>query len=304
MEKIVMRDIRITHMAGIVPVAGLPLDFNMPWSDALMPVAPDYTAIERAVYECVLAGCTTIWIVCHMGTQPLLRKRLGDTILYPEENVVINLDLADRANIFYVPIHPKDRDKRDCLAWSLLWGANSAYRLCKFISKWTIPERFYCAFPYGVNDDKFIIKNRPLFMNSKNQILLSHEGKTVCDGIHCSFTFDADDYKKCRTYIRQYPFKNWDPEVSSKPIQQQQLSLSLEQVFKNLDTDGRLMLECPWFYDISSWENYRKFLASDINLTKNKKSFSRKKSREVLHNAISRRRAENAEYLEKCEEGK
>ena len=27
------------HLAGIVPVAGQPLDFNMPWHDCLMPIA-------------------------------------------------------------------------------------------------------------------------------------------------------------------------------------------------------------------------------------------------------------------------
>ena len=53
------------QLAGIIPVAGQPLDFNMSWSDCLMPIAPNYTAVEASVVECAMAGCETIWIVCN-----------------------------------------------------------------------------------------------------------------------------------------------------------------------------------------------------------------------------------------------
>ena len=33
------------HLAGIVPVAGQPMDFNFPWHDSCMPIAPDYLAV-------------------------------------------------------------------------------------------------------------------------------------------------------------------------------------------------------------------------------------------------------------------
>ena len=52
------------HLAGVVPVASQPLDFNFPWHDCCMPIAPNYLAVERAVVECAYAGCETIWIVC------------------------------------------------------------------------------------------------------------------------------------------------------------------------------------------------------------------------------------------------
>ena len=43
-------------MAGIIPISGQPLEFNMPWHDCLMPLAPDYLLIDRAVAECAYAG--------------------------------------------------------------------------------------------------------------------------------------------------------------------------------------------------------------------------------------------------------
>ena len=60
----------VQHLAGIVPIGGQPLDFKMPWHDSMMPIAQNYLAVERAVFQCVLAGCETVWIVGHLGTQP------------------------------------------------------------------------------------------------------------------------------------------------------------------------------------------------------------------------------------------
>ena len=37
------------HLAGIIPIAGKPLEYKMPYPDCLLPVAPDYTMIEAAV---------------------------------------------------------------------------------------------------------------------------------------------------------------------------------------------------------------------------------------------------------------
>ena len=91
----------IQHLAGIVPVGGKSLDFQMPWHDSLMPIAPDYLAVERAVYECALAGCETIWVVGHKGTTPLLRKRLQDFILDP---TLVGLKMPYR-NLKKIPIY-------------------------------------------------------------------------------------------------------------------------------------------------------------------------------------------------------
>ena len=38
-------------LAGIIPVAVQPLDYNFPWHDSLMPIRNDYLAVERSVYE-------------------------------------------------------------------------------------------------------------------------------------------------------------------------------------------------------------------------------------------------------------
>ena len=65
------------NMPAIVPVAGMNTEFGMEWDASLIPVGPNYTAIEATVYECLHAGCTSIWIVANDDVAPLLRHRLG-----------------------------------------------------------------------------------------------------------------------------------------------------------------------------------------------------------------------------------
>jgi len=142
------------HLAGIVPVAGQPLDFKMDWHDSLMPIAPDYLAVERAVFECAWAGCETIWIVANDDMTPLIRHRLGEWVQDPVW-VGRRLDpypsqTRKQIPIYYVPIRAKDVGKRDCLAWSVLHGAVTAFEVSARLSKWVIPKRNYVAFPYGV----------------------------------------------------------------------------------------------------------------------------------------------------------
>ena len=74
------------HIAGIVPVSGLKTDFNMPWHESLMPIGPNYLAVERAVAECAYAGCGSIWVVCDDSVSPLIRHQIGEKIQDPVYN--------------------------------------------------------------------------------------------------------------------------------------------------------------------------------------------------------------------------
>lgn len=266
---------KVIHMAGIVPVAGQPLDFKMPWNDSLMPIGPDYLAVERAVYECALAGCETIWVVCHVGTEPLLRKRLGDYITDPISiDNRMNPSLTRRdISILYVPIHPRDKQRRDCLSWSVLYGADNAFKVSAFLSKWIIPEKFYCAFPYGILSEQDIRKKRVIIAKNK-KTMICYNGKTVKDGLHISFTFDQDDYKRCRDIVLQREINTWNHETKKNARE-----YSLQEVFSGLDFTDADVVELSWFYDISSWKNYCLYTASEHSqvVTKYKACFVKDK---------------------------
>lgn len=260
------------HLAGIIPIGGKDLDFKMPWHDSLMPIAPDLLAIEHAVNMCAMAGCDTIWIVGHKGTTPLIRNRLRDFILDPVS--LLGHNPAERQReipIFYVPILPRDYDKRDCLAWSVLHGADSAFRVSGFLSRWTVPKRFFCAFPYGVISEKEIRNNREAF-RKENTFLFTSNGKSVKDGLHIPFTFTAKDYKVCRDIIRKKNIEDWEQRKEKDATE-----FTLSEVFNSLDTQNTSMVELSWFYDISSWENYRNYISSEEakNIKRNNRIFIR-----------------------------
>jgi len=263
-----LQNINSFHLAGIVPVAGQPRDFNFPWHDCMQPIGKNYLAVERAVWECACVGSETIWIICHDDMQPLIRYRLGDYIQDPffvdKKRSSMPEELKKPIPIYYVPIHMRDRDRRDCLGWSVLYGALTAYWLSRTISQWVVPDKYYAAFPYGVYDPEFLKAHRKKISNKK-PFFVSHRGKTVKDNEYLGFTFDADDFKACRRLVRKegtgqslgfglgrIPFeKRWSARF-----------FPLDKVFSPVTMEGANTLEIPWYYNIDSWDNFRIFLSS------------------------------------------
>ena len=261
------------HLAGIVPVAGQPLDFGLPWHDSCMPIAKNLLAVDRSVIECAYAGCETIWIVCNDDMQPLIRYRIGDWIndpvwisrkhdFRPSEN-------RKQIPIFYVPILPKDRDKRDCLAWSVLHGAASAYSVGLPISKWVTPDRYYTSFPYGVYPFEFIRDYRKQ-ISSREGFMLRHQGKTVQDGEYLGFTFTDKDFVAIRKHFRQNSTGMYKSTLDGS-IPRDKLPLherysarnfSLEEVFEILENGDTKTVDCVWYNKIDNWESYCSYLGS------------------------------------------
>jgi len=220
-----------------------------------MPIGKGYLAIERAVLECAYAGCETIWIVCNEDTQPLVKKRLGDFILDPV--FATNSfkrhpgEFKKEIPIFYVSIHPKDRFKRDSIAWSILYGANSAYMVSKKVSKWVVPDRYYTALPWGVYDPSALRDHRRV-ISGPNKVFVSFEGLSIVGGEYLGFTFDAEDYFHLRdSFKEQY-------SALGKGVQK----IELKELFSLLDTSGHERLEVSWYNKIDNWDLYSIYIGS------------------------------------------
>jgi len=258
-----LQDINSFHLAGIIPVAGPPLDFNMPWHDCLMPLAKNYLAIEHAVQECATAGCETIWIVCHKDTQPLIRERVGEWVFDPASlhKPISGLLYEKRIAIYYVPIHPKDKYKRDCLGWSVLYGALTAYHVSNRISKWLVPDKYYAAFPYGLYPLDIVRANRDKFSSQKTYCL-THNGQSIKNNNYLGFTFDAEDFKACRRTIRKEGTHMHTSGGEKLPLHERYSArhFSLDTVFKSAIMDGEI--EVNWYHDVGSWQGYKSFLSS------------------------------------------
>jgi|TARA_B100000530_G_scaffold333948_1_gene282896 hypothetical protein len=262
------------HLAGIIPVAGESSNLHPVLPNCLAPVAADYTAIQNAASQCAHAGCETIWIVCNDDVAPAVKHVLGDSIedpayrrrsfcKYPSEHRIA-------IPIFYVPVHPKDRDRRDCQGWSVLHGALTAYHISGQMSKWIIPDRFFVAFPSGVYDPSVLRKHRKQISSNKG-FFLSSGGQTIRDGLPLSFTFDGEDFKRYRADVRKKgtggfyapaPGEKYPSKRLPKEKRYSARYFSLDIVFASAIIDEAKVVETPWFYPLTNWEQYRYYLAS------------------------------------------
>jgi len=259
------------NLTGIVPVAGQPLDFAMDWHDCLTPIAPNYTMVEHAVYECAWAGCKSIWLVCHYDMEPLIRYRLGD---YIQDPVWVNRTMSKhpsehqkRIPIYYVPIHPKDRDRRDCLGWSVLYGALVALKVHSKISRWTVPDKYYVSFPYGIFDPKELRPFRSQISSAQN-FFVAKNSDLVNMNHYTSFTFGKDDFVRYRRQIRKGTgmFKNSNDDIPNEklPIEQRYSArfFALKDIFSDLREDEGNIFEPTYFYNVGSWHDYVSYLSS------------------------------------------
>jgi len=281
MEEEVARQRKLNfHLAGIIPVATLPYDFKMPWNDALMPIAPDYLAIERSIYECGVAGCETIWVVCHKETTPLIRHRLGDYILDPTINFSLLKNYHKRAEehlkripIYYLPIHPKDRGIRDGLTWSIIYGYKKAYHISRMFSRWATPSKYYVSFPHGIYSPYSIKKIRPIISSKQSVFLQTPNNKTAKDGELVGFSFDGYEYSSYRKSFLQAENRRWkngkweNGKFSGEELPAKEryngAKIPLSTFLENVELDNKYTYQLDWHFNISSWEQYCKFLSSE-----------------------------------------
>jgi len=261
------------NMPAIVPVAGMNTDFGMEWDASLMPVAPNYTALEATVYECLHAGCSSIWIVANDDVAPLLRHRLGEWAtdidsIQRGTYVRFGTEKHQEVPIYYVPIHPRHRGKIDNYAWSAIYGVNVAYWVMTKMGRWTQPHQYYISFPMGILDPKEVLKHRSQIRKNP-RLYFSHEGKTVKDGVPLSFVLDPEEWRRAKRKIVTNSAVWKAPEegpypTEKLPPEEQLVSLSygLADVFG--DGDDAPIQEMKSFYDLTNWDGYVKFISSEL----------------------------------------
>jgi len=259
------------HLAGIIPIAGSKLDFNFPWHDCMMPIGRDYLAIERAVLECAYAGCETIWIVCNDDMQPLIRYRLGD---YVNDPVWVyrhyERDKSEKKKLIpiqYVPVHPRDRNKRDCYGWSILYGAKIADKISKGLSTWVRPDRFYVAFPYGVYPHWHPRAHRPEISAAKDQkVLYRFNDKTIMDGEYLGFTFNHSDLEQFMAEVKEKSsglFKTNTRERLPIGERYSYRFFTLDKIFDTIDTANVIYVDVEKYYRIDSWDLYCDYMSKE-----------------------------------------
>jgi len=263
------------HLAGIIPVANLQTDFDLRTPDVLTPINAGFTAIQKSVFECAMAGCNTIWIVANDDLAPLVRKVVGEWVydpVYFKKPVAFSSEQRKEVPIYYVPIHPKDRDRRDSYGWSVLYGAYSAWKVAFKISKWITPDKYYVSFPMSAYDVYDIRQHRQLINHKTNNFFLSHAGLTVKDNKPLAFTFTGEDFKQCRRSVNKQTTREYLPPSGDQQYPTQKIPLSerwsarhfnFQIIFEKVSEQNATQIDLDWYYDISSWDGYRNYLASN-----------------------------------------
>jgi hypothetical protein len=252
------------HMIGIVPLVTEPMDFRMDWHDSLMPIAPNYYAVERAVLECAYAGCKTIWIVANDDTTPLIRHRLGDYIQDPvwlKRKVRFPSNKRTLLPIFYVPCPLEHKNKEYCISWSIMRGASVAKSIGAGISKWLEPSLFYVAFPHAVYPPSSLRPHRVEIIKKEN-FFLTHNNKSVATGDFLGFTFNSEQFDSIKEKFQKIENSLLFGQELDNEKEYFRDNFSLDKVFKCviIDSEGQ---EIPWYHKIDNWDSYCEFLASE-----------------------------------------
>jgi len=242
----------------------------------MIPVEPGFTAVQKSIHECALAGCNTIWIIAKEDLAPIVRKVVGewtyDPVYYGRSKFGQGSEHRREIPIYYAPIHTKDIGRRDSYGWSVLNGIYTSWRTAKHISKWIVPDKYFISFPLGVYDIYQIREHRRLISSREENFFFRHNGKTVLDDCPLPFTMTNEDYINCRRDVNSkttkeyYNTKEGEQYPSRKlPIEERwsAKTFNLSEVFEKMSTKKSNIVDLGWWYDVSKWDEYRNYMGSE-----------------------------------------
>tara|TARA_Y100001938_G_scaffold137260_1_gene201191 strand:- start:354 stop:1235 length:882 start_codon:yes stop_codon:yes gene_type:complete len=269
------------HLAGIIPVSSIPLEYDLPYHPCLLPLDDNYLMIHRSIMECAYAGCETIWIVADPDITPIFKKVIGDYV-YDPINYYRPMDpdkLAKRTMIpiFFTTMDTKNRGKRDSYGWSIIEGAYMAYRVSNQLSKWIIPDMYYVSFPWGLYPPEILREYRKTLSTDK-RFRITTAGEGVKHNKYLGFTFSQQDFINCRAYVRKKGTGMYVPggKLNDAGIPREVLPVeerwsarkfNLSEVFKELG-DASVTHDLPYYYDVTSFEGYKRWASSQIEISK------------------------------------
>tara|TARA_Y100001937_G_scaffold128199_1_gene202962 strand:+ start:2980 stop:3828 length:849 start_codon:yes stop_codon:yes gene_type:complete len=256
------------QLAGIIPVSGIKTNFNMPWHESLMPIAPNYLAIERSVLECAYAGCSTIWIVCADDVTPLIRYQVGELVQDPVYNYrhfeFNKQDFKRPIRIYYIPVHIRDFNKRDSLSWSAIYGAYSANKILSKVSAHLAPNQFWISWPYGYYTPSVTREIRKVI--SKDSVALEYNGDCFTDNLYLGFTLDSSQVEKLisEAYTRSNGI--WqNPKKREEKIAVEKRycygKFDMKKTFETLNISGYKKESIGCYYNLDNWADYCYFLS-------------------------------------------
>ncbi len=264
-----------THLSGIIPIANNAPTINVSFPPELLPISDGFNLIQRAVFECAMAGCDTIWIVANDDMAPVIRNVIGDwvydPVYYNRSFSKFPSSVRKEVPIYYVGIKPKDFNRRDSYGWSVLEGVHCAFMTSVKISKWLTPDKYFVSFPFGITEPNKIREFRKEIKDKNKNFFYSFGNKTIKDNLPLPFTLTGEDFKLCRRAINKKTTREYLPPLPNQKYPSQKLplherwsakSFSFSDIFESVSEINCVTHELDCFYDSSSWVGYVDYLSS------------------------------------------
>ena len=272
------------HLAGIIPLCGQQYrDKKLPWHPALLPLAEDVLLIDAAILQCANAGCSTIWLVVDEYLEQYFRDRIGEYIEDPayfgknkyDPNAVVSRN--KRIAIYYVPESFGDRDKRDSVSFQVFRGIEMARKITGQISTFIIPDKYFVTFPYGVSSIYETRKDR-VELRRHNEHIYHFEDKSIKTGHYVPFTITYAAAKMCKKHVWEVSTGTTDPSQPKEEWKYGKFPTKMlptadqysgrwfgpDEVFRPFhEREDIVEMPLTWFYDVSTFDAYRKCLGTD-----------------------------------------
>ncbi len=241
-----------SDLAGVVPIAGHSSDIDLPWHHVLMPYDKNKTLIQHAVYNCAMAGCKSIWVICNDDQQPLVRKVVGDSIEDPvykyRAHARFATDHKRNIPIFYAPLPIRDVQKRNHIAWSAIFGCLLANKIFKQISTYVAPEHFFISWPYAVIQSGCLREHRKRMQ--KEPVVFSDSQASVHTNDFLPLVCDINSIQD----LKQHCYELLSPYLDNASFEEQELA----HILSPLGRVEKISLNCD-YQKVSSWVEYCSF---------------------------------------------
>jgi len=291
MEKITKSSLSF-NLVGCISLHRTEHNLGMPWKDYLIPIGDrNINALQRAVLECAIAGCKSIWISCGYEEAPYARKSVGDFILDPYVfyNSFEKFKYLKKIYIpiFFVPMNVTDLNIRDSMGWGIVNSAVNADYVYKSISKYTRPDRFYASFVQAAYNPWCLLDLRRKTKNVNHNFHLHYQGKSVKTGNYMGFTFSRKELGLIREHVflkGTVKSRIADGVKVSLPIEERfsGKNFGLDKVFEPVILDESNSFELNQHFNIDTWEGYKEYMSSslklrmpNVSLIKPKKEFAK-----------------------------
>jgi hypothetical protein len=236
----------------------------------------DLSAIEKSIYECALAGCSSVWVCCTEDFQPIIKKHVGDYIKDPVSISKASFTKHPSENttdipIYYYLVHPKDRLRRSGQCWDIFSTALTIYYISRKVSRWSIPSNYYVSFCNSVYDISQLRDYRNELSRGGN-IMFQMGDLTALDDLSLGVSGSGETIKEIISGLKR------------EKIYHKSEDLNLSSVKKFFDLESYKKIKISEYFTCYKWENYVEYIKNNnFSFNIKKQVFFNLKSKGIIN---------------------